>query len=57
MKSDSIRSTEAGARVKLRQTTLPEELTEVQEDGSKFIVHRMEKRHREPTSSRRRLFG
>src|SRR6202142_1789502 len=32
---------EAGARVKLRQTTLPEELTEVQK-GIKFIVHRME---------------
>ncbi len=32
---------EAGARVKLRQTTLPEELTEVQK-RIKFIVHRME---------------
>src|ERR1700675_1627344 len=32
---------EAGARVKLRQTTLPEELTEVQK-RVKFITHRME---------------
>jgi ATP-dependent Clp protease ATP-binding subunit ClpC len=32
---------EAGARVKLRQTSLPEELTEVQK-RIKFIVHRME---------------
>ncbi len=32
---------EAGARVKLRQTTLPEELTEVQR-RIKLIVHRME---------------
>src|ERR1700753_1775336 len=32
---------EAGARVKLRQTTLPEELTEVQK-RIKFIVHRMD---------------
>jgi ATP-dependent Clp protease ATP-binding subunit ClpC len=32
---------EAGARVKLRQTTLPEEITEVQK-RIKFIVHRME---------------
>ena len=32
---------EAGARVKLRQTTLPDELTEVQK-RIKFIVHRME---------------
>ena len=32
---------EAGARVKLRQTTLPEELAEVQK-RIKFIVHRME---------------
>src|SRR5471030_1399283 len=32
---------EAGARVKLRQTTLPEELTEVQK-RIKFIVHLME---------------
>src|ERR1019366_3884485 len=32
---------EAGARVELRQTTLPEELTEVQK-RIKFIVHRME---------------
>ena len=32
---------EAGARVKLRQTTLPEELTEVQK-RIKFIVHRLE---------------
>src|SRR5437660_10581829 len=33
---------EAGARVKLRQTSLPEEITEVQK-RIKFIVHRMEK--------------
>src|SRR6202048_844292 len=32
---------EAGARVKLRQTSLPEEITEVQK-RLKFIVHRME---------------
>jgi ATP-dependent Clp protease ATP-binding subunit ClpC len=32
---------EAGARVKLRQTALPEEITEVQK-RIKFIVHRME---------------
>ena len=32
---------EAGARVKLRQTSLPEEITEVQK-RIKFIVHRME---------------
>ncbi|MCU1252291.1 MAG: ATPase, ATP-binding subunit, partial [Edaphobacter sp.] len=32
---------EAGARVKLRQTSMPEELTEVQK-RIKFIVHRME---------------
>jgi ATP-dependent Clp protease ATP-binding subunit ClpC len=32
---------EAGARVKLRQTSLPDELTEVQK-RIKFIVHRME---------------
>ncbi|MCX6616144.1 MAG: ATP-dependent Clp protease ATP-binding subunit [Acidobacteria bacterium] len=32
---------EAGARVKLRQTTMPEELAEVQK-RIKFIVHRME---------------
>ncbi len=32
---------EAGARVKLRQTTMPEELVEVQK-RLKFIVHRME---------------
>src|SRR5579871_2305390 len=32
---------EAGARVKLRQTTLPEEITEVQK-RIKFIVHRMD---------------
>ncbi len=32
---------EAGARVKLRQTSLPEEMTEVQK-RIKFIVHRME---------------
>jgi ATP-dependent Clp protease ATP-binding subunit ClpC len=32
---------EAGARVKLRQTSLPEEITEVQKH-IKFIVHRME---------------
>ena len=32
---------EAGARVKLRQTSLPEEITEVQK-RVKFIVHRME---------------
>src|ERR1700690_4113232 len=32
---------EAGARVKLRQTSLPEELTEIQK-RIKFIVHRME---------------
>src|ERR1700737_2114126 len=32
---------EAGARVKLRQTSLPEEITEVQK-GIKFIGHRME---------------
>src|ERR1700754_4816022 len=32
---------EAGARVKLRQTTLPDEITEVQK-RIKFIVHRME---------------
>ena len=32
---------EAGARVKLRQTSLPEEITEIQK-RIKFIVHRME---------------
>ena len=32
---------EAGARVKLRQTSLPEDITEVQK-RIKFIVHRME---------------
>ena len=32
---------EAGARVKLRQTSLPEEITEVQK-RIKFIVHRMD---------------
>src|ERR1019366_2596692 len=32
---------EAGARVKLRQTTLPEELADIQK-RIKFIVHRME---------------
>src|SRR5207237_2569558 len=32
---------EAGARLKLRQTSLPEEITEVQK-RIKFIVHRME---------------
>src|SRR6185312_11072784 len=32
---------EAGARVKLRQTSLPDEITEVQK-RIKFIVHRME---------------
>ena len=32
---------EAGARVKLRQTTLPDEVAEIQK-RIKFIVHRME---------------
>src|SRR5205823_3625621 len=32
---------EAGARVKLRQTSLPDEITDVQK-RIKFIVHRME---------------
>src|SRR4029077_14242565 len=32
---------EAGARVKLRQTTLPEEIADIQK-RIKFIVHRME---------------
>jgi hypothetical protein len=38
---------EAGARVKLRQTSLPEEITEVQK-RIKFIVHRMGLGDREP---------
>ncbi len=38
---------EAGARVKLRQTLLPEEITEVQK-RIKFIVHRMDFGHRQP---------
>ena len=38
---------EAGARVKLRQTSLPEEITEVQK-RIKFIVHRMDSGHRQP---------
>ena len=38
---------EAGARVKLRQTSLPEEITEVQK-RIKFIVHRMENADCEP---------
>ena len=37
----SILIDEAGARVKLRQTSLPEEITEVQK-RIKFIVHRMD---------------
>ena len=46
---------EAGARVKLRQTTLPEELTEVQK-RIKFIVHRMENAIANHEDSRRREF-
>ena len=43
---------EAGARVKLRQTTLPPEISDIQK-RIKFIVHRMESPSR-ITSSRRR---
>jgi len=42
---------EAGARVKLRQTSQPEEITEVQK-RIKFIVHRMRTRSRTMSSKR-----
>ena len=49
---------EAGARVKLRQTSLPEEITEVQK-RIKFIVHRMDSaiaNHGSPTGREKWVF-
>src|ERR1700710_2319715 len=47
---------EAGARVKLRQTSLPEELTEVQK-RIKFIVHRMGKALANPACEKARFYS
>ncbi len=46
---------EAGARVKLRQTTLPSDLADIQK-RIKFIVHRMLRTRSRITSSRKRRF-